>query len=123
MFFSFLNILHILDPSVYWFLTMHAYTMVPKFLRCEIDLVTLFVLTHHSIAHELTGVRIEYFPPYSHDINPIEEAFSKIKHFLRRHQVYYSATTGDGILYDMLEILDIIDTNDAYGCFSNPGYV
>ena len=31
---------------------------------------------------ECSGVRIEYLPPYSPDLNPIEEAFSKIKHFL-----------------------------------------
>ena len=28
------------------------------------------------------GVRIEYLPPYSPDLNPIEEAFSKIKAFI-----------------------------------------
>jgi len=28
------------------------------------------------------GIQIEYLPPYSPDLNPIEEAFSKIKHFI-----------------------------------------
>lgn len=27
-------------------------------------------------------VRLVYLPPYSPDLNPIEEAFSKIKHYL-----------------------------------------
>jgi transposase len=31
------------------------------------------------------GVCIEFLPPYSPDLNPIEEAFSKIKAFIRRH--------------------------------------
>jgi|ERR1700690_1726880 transposase len=68
------------------------------------------------------GVRIEYLPPYSPDLNPIEEAFSKVKHFLRRHQDYYSATTGDGILFDMYEVLDVITSEDAAGYFAHAGY-
>jgi transposase len=51
--------------------------------------------------------------PYSPDLNPIEEAFLKIKHFLRCHHEYYSATTDDGILYDMYKIADIITPDDA----------
>ena len=68
------------------------------------------------------GVRLEYLPPYSPDLNPIEEAFSKIKHFICCHQGYYRATQGDGILYDMLEVTDIITPADAAGYFVNAGY-
>jgi transposase len=67
------------------------------------------------------GVRIEYLPPYSPDFNPIEEAFSKIKHFLRRHQVYYERQ-GDGIFYDMFEVMEIVTGDDAAGYFANAGY-
>jgi transposase len=70
----------------------------------------------------LSGVRIEYLPPYSPDLNPIEEAFSKIKHFLRRHHSYYSETTGNGIIFDMYEVLDIITPEDAEGYFIHAGY-
>jgi transposase len=68
------------------------------------------------------SVRLEYLPPYSPDLNPIEEAFSKIKHFLCRHTNYYAATMGDGILYDMLEVLDVITASDAEGYFAHAGY-
>lgn len=68
------------------------------------------------------GVRIEYLPPYSPDLNPIEEAFSKIKHWLRRYNEYYRATTDDGIIFDMLEVLDIITVDDAHGYFIHAGY-
>lgn len=68
------------------------------------------------------GVRIEYLPPYSPDLNPIEEAFSKIKHWIRRYQDYYGATQGDGILYDMLEVLEIITPEDAEEYFIHAGY-
>jgi transposase len=61
--------------------------------------------------------------PYSPDLNPIEESFSKIKHFLRRHNEYYSATEGgDGILFDMLEVLEIITPDDAASYFAHAGY-
>jgi transposase len=69
-----------------------------------------------------TGVKIEYLPPYSPDLNPIEEVFLKIKHFLRRHRDYYNQTTGDGILFDMYEITDIITLEDADGYFIHSGY-
>lgn len=31
-----------------------------------------------------TGARLFYLPPYSPDLNPIEQAFAKIKHLLRK---------------------------------------
>ncbi|MFK4490034.1 transposase [Bradyrhizobium sp. USDA 336] len=33
-----------------------------------------------------TGARLWYLPPYSPDLNPIEQAFSKIKHWMRQAQ-------------------------------------
>jgi transposase len=32
------------------------------------------------------GARLWYLPPYSPDLNPIEQAFSKIKHWMRNAQ-------------------------------------
>lgn len=68
------------------------------------------------------GVRIEFLPPYSPDLNPIEEAFSQIKHFIRRNYEYYGATKGDGILYDMLEVLDVVTPEDATSYIVHAGY-
>jgi hypothetical protein len=68
------------------------------------------------------GVRIEYLPPYSPDLNPIEEAFSQIKHFIRRHRDYYDRTQDDGILFDMYEVLDIVTADDASGFITHAGY-
>jgi transposase len=81
-----------------------------------------FCLSEYSTQFLSLGVRLEYLPPYSPDLNPIEEAFSKIKHFLRRHQDYFSATVGDGILADMLDVLQIIEPDDAAGYFIHAGY-
>lgn len=34
------------------------------------------------------GVRVEFLPPYSPDLNPIEKAFSYIKSYLKRHNYF-----------------------------------
>lgn len=70
----------------------------------------------------LLGIRLEYLPPYSPDLNPIEEAFSKIKHWIRRYNTYYAATQGAGIIFDMYEVMDIITPSDANGYFIHAGY-
>lgn len=36
-------------------------------------------------AHKFLGAKLCYIPPYSPDFNPIEEAFSSMKAWLRRH--------------------------------------
>ena len=63
-----------------------------------------------------------YLPPYSPDLNPIEEAFSKIKHWLWCHHKYYKMTEGDGIVWDMLEAMEIITPDDAYGYFFHSSF-
>ncbi|KIK91287.1 hypothetical protein PAXRUDRAFT_149831, partial [Paxillus rubicundulus Ve08.2h10] len=65
----------------------------------------------------LSGVHIEYLPPYSPDLHPIEEAFSKIKHWL-----YCCAMEEDGIIFDMLKVLDIVTVDDTDGYFIHAGY-
>lgn len=35
-------------------------------------------------AVEAAGARVEYTPPYSPDINPVEQCWSKVKTFLRK---------------------------------------
>nr|GAT56020.1 predicted protein [Mycena chlorophos] len=69
------------------------------------------------------GVRIEYLPPYSPDFNPIEEAFSKIKAFIRRNRDVFSLRRGAKALYDMHVAMDIITPEDAWGYFVHAGYV
>jgi DDE superfamily endonuclease len=33
----------------------------------------------------MAGVVLEYLPPYSPDLNPIEEAFAEMKQWMRKH--------------------------------------
>ena len=34
-----------------------------------------------------SGAIIRFLPPYSPDLNPIEEAFANVKHYLRQNDV------------------------------------
>lgn len=66
-------------------------------------------------------VRIEFLPPYSPDLNPIEEAFSKVKAFIRRHRALL-VHEGDGMLFDLMEIMEVVTASDAVGYFLHAGY-
>ena len=48
---------------------------------------------------ETHGVRVLYLPPYSPDFNPIEEFFSVLKKWLKRH---YEAHALDEIPFERL---------------------
>ena len=69
-----------------------------------------------------TGVRIEYLPPYSPDLNPIEEAFSKIKAFIRRNNDVFLSAPSEAIRYDMFIAMDVITESDAISYFIHAGY-
>jgi hypothetical protein len=68
-----------------------------------------------------TGIRIEFLPPYSPDLNPIEEAFSKIKAFIRRHRLHLTRE-GDGMIFELMEVMKVITGDDAVGYFMHGGY-
>ena len=67
------------------------------------------------------GIRIEFLPPYSPDFNPIEEAFSKIKAFLHHHQLEFTYE-GNGMIFELMEIMKVITSDDATGYFIHAGY-
>lgn len=55
------------------------------------DIVVMDNLSAHKsedirIAIEAAGAGLRYLPPYSPDLNPIEQAFSKLKAHLRKHK-------------------------------------
>jgi hypothetical protein len=66
-------------------------------------------------------IRIEFLPPYSPDLNPIEEAFSKVKAFLCRHHQLLSKN-GDGMVFELTEIMKVVTDDDAIGYFIHAGY-
>ena len=67
---------------------------------------------------EAAGGEALYLPPYSPDLNPIEQAFSKLKHWLRAAQ---ETTTQN--LWDMIgTILDHFKPDECARYFLNSGY-
>jgi transposase len=67
---------------------------------------------------EARGCELLYLPPYSPDMNPIEEAFAKIKVLLRKAK----ARTREALLEAMGRALDAVTASDARGFFEHRGY-
>ena len=67
---------------------------------------------------ERRGCQLRYLPPYSPDLNPIEEAFSKVKGMLR----WAEARGREALIEAMAVALSAISTRDAKGFFEHRGY-
>jgi transposase len=67
---------------------------------------------------EARGAELVFVPSYSSDLNPIEQAFSKIKNVLRK----LGARTHEALLEAMEEALSKVTVADAAGWFEHCGY-
>ena len=67
---------------------------------------------------EGAGCELLYLPPYSPDMNPIEEAFSKVKGLMRRAE----ARTREALVEAMGKALGAVSASDARGFFEHSGY-
>jgi transposase len=67
---------------------------------------------------EERGAELVFLPSYSPDLNPIEEAFSKIKNFLRK----VDARTHEALLEAMEKALLVVTPGDVAGWFDHCGY-
>jgi transposase len=67
---------------------------------------------------ESAGCELLYLPPYSPDLNPIEEAFSKIKGLLRKA----GARSREALIEALGRALEAITSQDARGFFEHCGY-
>jgi transposase len=66
---------------------------------------------------EQAGAQGVYLPPYSPDLNPIELAWSKVKHYLRKAQ----ARTLEALYQAIANALQTISSKDAYAFFRHVG--
>lgn len=88
------------------------------------DLVVMDNLSSHKVrgvreAIDATGAELAYLPPYSPDLNPIENLFSKIKTFLRSR-----AERTVGALWDSIEdAIEVVSPDDCRNCFRHAGYI
>ncbi len=67
---------------------------------------------------EERGADLVFLPSYSPDLNPIEEAFSKIKQLVRKA----GARTRQALVEALARALDAITPRDAAGWFAHAGY-
>ncbi len=67
---------------------------------------------------ESRGCELLCLPPYSPDLNPIEEAFSKVKGILRKAQ----ARSREALVEAMGSALSAVSSRDARGYFEHRGY-
>jgi transposase len=64
------------------------------------------------------GARLWYLPPYSPDLNPIEQAFAKIKHWMRIAQ----KRTLEDTWRCIGDLVGTIQPNECSNYFQNAGY-
>jgi transposase len=65
------------------------------------------------------GAKLWFLPPYSPDLNPIEQAFSKIKHWMRLAQ----KRTIDDTYRHIGKLVSSIPSSECRNYFENAGYV
>ena len=71
-----------------------------------------------ELIDEGKGCELVYLPPYSPDLNPIEEAFSKVKDILRK----IGARGKEALVEAMGRALGAVSTEDVRGFFTHCGY-
>jgi transposase len=67
---------------------------------------------------EARGCQLLFLPPYSPDLNPIEEAFSKVKASLRRAR----ARSRETLVGAIGRVISAVTAQDARGFFEHCGY-
>ena len=87
------------------------------------DIVVMDNLGSHKAktvrnAINAAGARLWFLPPYSPDLNPIEQAFSKIKHWMR----IAAKRTAEETWRYLGKLLDTITPEECTNYFKNAGY-
>jgi len=87
------------------------------------DIVVMDNLSAHKSmairqAIEGVGAELRYLPPYSPDLNPIEQAFSKLKAHLRKHK----ERSLDGLWRRIGELIDGFKPVECQNFFRQAGY-
>jgi len=103
------------------FLAYLEQILCPRLLPGQV--VIMDNLSAHKVAGvreliEATGARLLYLPPYSPDLNPIEQAWSKVKQILRS----LKARTVDALESAVARALAAVTAENALAWFSHCGY-
>jgi transposase len=87
------------------------------------DVVVMDNLGSHKVsgvreAIEAAGASVLFLPPYSPDLNPIEQVFSKLKTLLRKT----AARTVDTLWSAIGNLLDAFSSDECSNYLANSGY-
>ena len=90
--------------------------------------ISVVILDNASIHHvdevcsliSATGALIRFLPPYSPDLNPIEEVFSKVKSYLIDNEIAYKTTHNPRLI--ILEAFASVTTQDCCNYIKHSGY-
>ena len=87
------------------------------------DIVIADNLSSHKVAGvreviETCGASLRFLPPYSPDLNPIEQAFAKLKELLRAE----AARTIDALWTAVGQLLDRFTPEECANYFTHAGY-
>jgi transposase len=87
------------------------------------DIVILDNLSSHKVAGireaiEAVGARVRYLPPYSPDLNPIEQLFAKLKAALRKA----AARTVEALIEAIATALRSVTPTECANYLDNAGY-
>lgn len=87
------------------------------------DIVICDNLPTHKVADveaiiEAQGATLKYLPPYSPDLNPIEQVFAKVKALLRKA----AARTVTQLWQTLGSLLDEVQAEECRNYFQNAGY-
>jgi transposase len=87
------------------------------------DIVVMDNLASHKVAGikqaiEAVGAELRYLPPYSPDLNPIEQFFAKLKALLRKA----AARTLDALIAAIADALTAVGPHECENYFANQGY-
>jgi putative transposase len=87
------------------------------------DIVVMDNLGSHKSARvrraiQAAGARLWYLPPYSPDLNPIEHAFAKIKHWMRQAQ----KRTVEDTWRHIGQLVEQIEPAECANYLQNAGY-
>ena len=95
--------------------------LVPQLLpgeRVLVDNIRFHDSLRARLLIETVGARVEHFPAYSPDFNPLEECISKLKTILRTHH----PATPPALLHSFAFALEQISAADILGWFKHCGY-
>jgi transposase len=76
------------------------------------------IAVYMPVAIEAAGARLQYLPPYSPDLNPIEMAFAKLKAALRKA----AARSIDALVNAIAVALAAFTAQECLNFFAAAGY-